>query len=121
MHGLTGGKDTWLNPNSGYFFDLLAQDDFVKENFDIAHFDYYTKLTDVSKSVEKFKNLFKRTYQKSLKNISIEELGELLSTEVRFNLSSYDKIVIVGNRRKLKTGVADAAGLRIKNTAVEDQ
>lgn len=97
VHGLTGGKDTWLNPNSGYFFDLLSQDEFVSEHFDIAHFEYYSKLTDVSSKLERLKKFFKRTYEKSLKNISIEELGELLSTEVRFTLSAYDKIVIIAH------------------------
>lgn len=97
VHGLTGGKDTWLNPISGYFFDLLSQDEFVQENFDIAHFEYYSKLTDLPSKLEKFKTFFKRAYAKSLKNISIEELGHLLSSEIRFKLMAYERVVIVAH------------------------
>jgi hypothetical protein len=97
VHGLTGGKDTWLNQDCGYFFDLLSQDAFVDNHFDIAYFEYYSKLTNISSKLEKLKKLFKRTYEKSLKNISIEELGELLSTEIRFTLSAYDNIIVIAH------------------------
>lgn len=97
IHGLTGGKDTWLNPTNGYFFDLLATDPFVAENFDIAFFEYYTKLTNTQSRLEKLKKFFTRTYEKSLKNISIEELGNLLTTETRFSLDHYDRIIVIAH------------------------
>lgn len=97
IHGLTGGKDTWLNPTHGYFFDILAKEPFVIENFDIAFFEYYSKLTNNQTRLEKLKKFFKRTYEKSLKNISVEELGALLTTETRFTLDSYDRIIIIAH------------------------
>lgn len=97
VHGLTGGKDTWLNQNNEYFFDLLGKNDFVAEHFDIAHFEYYSKITNVSSKLSLMKSLFKLSYQKTLKNISIEELGALLSSEIRFNLAEYSNIVIVAH------------------------
>ena len=31
VHGFTGGKDTWKNSSGSYFFDMLADDEIVKE------------------------------------------------------------------------------------------
>lgn len=101
VHGFTGGKDTWKNSSGSYFFDMLADDEIVKENVDIAYFEYFTTLSDfyaTAKSVTgKLKSLFTQTFGKIQGNNSIEEISNILRSEIRFKLKSYDNIIIVAH------------------------
>jgi hypothetical protein len=92
IHGFTGGKDTWKNEKYGYFFEQLLQLEFIKSNFDIATFEYFTKLSslfvDTDSIIGQLKLLFKTVQTKAKKNISIEEISELLRTRIRFELAA---------------------------------
>jgi hypothetical protein len=101
IHGFTGGKETWKNSEHGYFFEQLLQIDIIKDNFDVAIFEYFTKLSslfaDASSAVGRLKSLFVNIQPKSKKNISIEEISALLSSRIRFELSAYNNIIIVAH------------------------
>ncbi|WP_241904807.1 ABC-three component system protein [Vibrio splendidus] len=56
-------------------------------------------------------NLFKTSHKKLKSNSSIEEISNLLRTEVRFNLASYDNIVVVAH---------SMGGLVTKSAIVKD-
>lgn len=101
VHGFTGGKETWRNQQHGYFYDILGQMPDVQENFDIATFEYFTTLTNLyattTSTIGKLKSLFQSYSTKSKKNIGIEEISELLRTQIRFTLSSYEHIVVISH------------------------
>ena len=101
VHGFTGGKDTWKHPTAGYFHDQLIADQYVRDNFDIAQFEYYTKLLDLFPALnsvrQKINSLFKSIQPKSEKNISIEEISNLLRSHIRFDLSEYQNIIIIAH------------------------
>jgi hypothetical protein len=101
VHGFCGGESTWRNGDSRSFPELLSDDLDVSGNYDIAHFSYFTKLLNLfakAGNVSTFiKRVFKTSHGKLAKNISIEEVGNLLRTEIRFKLQAYDNIVVVAH------------------------
>ena len=101
VHGFTGGQETWKNQEGEYFHDYLLNDDVLKENFDVATFEYYSKLINLFSKAAPIKNkifsLFKRAAPKSRKNIGVNEISNYLSSEIRFKLSEYDNIVIIAH------------------------
>lgn len=101
VHGFTGGSETWKNPEHGYFYDQLIANPFVSDNFDIAKFEYFSKLLNIFATVggklERLKSLFTTKIARSEKNLGISELGELLSTQLRFVLKDYENVVIVAH------------------------
>ncbi|WP_162244388.1 ABC-three component system protein [Burkholderia sp. Leaf177] len=101
VHGFTGGKETWMNTQHGYFFDQLSQFPSIEENFDIATFEYFTKLSSLfvefNSNIGRLKSLFTNIQTKSKKNISIEDISALLSTQIRFALAAYDNIIVVAH------------------------
>ena len=40
VHGFCGGDDTWKNGDSPSFAELLAQDEIISNNYDIANYSY---------------------------------------------------------------------------------
>jgi hypothetical protein len=101
VHGFTGGKETWKNSDHGYFFDQLSQFPSIEENFDIATFEYFTKLSslfvDINSTIGRLKSLFTKIQTKSKKNVSIEEISALLGSQIRFKLAAYDNIIVVAH------------------------
>lgn len=101
VHGFCGGDDTWKNGDSPSFAELLAQDEIISNNYDIANYSYYTKLTNLYSKVSGIGTLLKRlfgtSHGKLAKNVSIEEISSLLTTEIRFQLQSYDNIVLIAH------------------------
>ena len=101
VHGFCGGDLTWKNGEARSFPELLSDDFEVSENYDIAHFSYFTKLLNIFAKAGKVSNFVKRmfgtSHGKLAKNISIEEIGNLLRTEIRFKLQAYDNIIVVAH------------------------
>ncbi|WP_186267592.1 ABC-three component system protein [Burkholderia gladioli] len=101
VHGFTGGKETWKNTQHGYFFDQLSKIPSIEENFDIAVFEYFTKLSslfvEVNSTIGRLKSLFSNIQTKAKKNVSIEEISFLLGSQIRFTLAAYDSIVVVAH------------------------
>src|SRR5690606_4256509 len=62
---------------------------------------YFTKLLNLYQKAQGFgtllKRLFTTSHGKLVKNISIEEIGDLLRTEVRFHLQNYDNIIVIAH------------------------
>lgn len=101
VHGFTGGKDTWKHAVDGYFHEHLLEDQFVRENFDIAYFEYHTTLLNLFPAAnsirQRLTSLFKTIQPKSVKNISVEEISKLLRSRIRFELSDYKNIVVIAH------------------------
>ncbi len=97
IHGFRGGKETWKSEvDSPLFIPYLMEEAKIKENYDFAIFDYFTKVTDVFEKVGVIKKLFNPS-AKVEKNLSIDDLSDLLLTEVEVTLEDYKRIVLVGH------------------------
>lgn len=101
IHGFCGGETTWRNGNEKSFPELLSETPEISEHFDIALFSYFTKLLNLfakAGGVSTFiKRMFGTSHGKLAKNISLEEIGNLLRTEIRFRLQAYENIIIVAH------------------------
>ena len=79
IHGFGGGESTWENEGNS-FPKLLAADEEIKKNYDIAVYTYFTKLLNLYQKAQGFgtllKRLFTTSHGKLVKNISIEEIGD---------------------------------------------
>ncbi|WP_317203889.1 ABC-three component system protein [Janthinobacterium sp.] len=115
VHGFTGGSETWKNSEHGYYYDQLATNNFVENNFDIAKFEYFSKLLNIfvtgSSAIEWIANLFTTKIAKSEKNLGISELADLLRTQIRFVLKDYENIVVIAH---------SMGGLVAKACVIED-
>ena len=101
VHGFCGGESTWRNGEEKSFPELFSEDSEISENYDVAQFSYFTKLLNLFAKAGKVSTLVKRmfgtSHGKLTKNISIEEIGNLLRTEIRFRLQAYDNIVVIAH------------------------
>lgn len=115
VHGFCGGMATWQNGNARSFPDLLFDDVEISQSYDIAHFSYFTKLLNLFAKVGKFsmfmKSIFSTSHGKLSNNISIEEIGNLLRTEIRFKLQEYENIIAVAH---------SMGGLVVKSAITKD-
>lgn len=101
VHGFCGGEATWCNGEARSFPELFSDDLEISENYDIAHFSYFTKLLNLFAKAGKVstfvKRMFGTSHGKLANNISIEEIGNLLRTEIRFKLQEYDNVIVVAH------------------------
>lgn len=97
VHGFIGGKETWMNndkPNP--FINYILEDAEIKSSYDLAVFDYYTQLSDLTESISLLKGLF-GFGSKSRKNLSVSDIGNTLISEIDIKLKEYENIVLVGH------------------------
>lgn len=115
VHGFTGGKETWRNKEDGFFYDHLLEHESFRDGYDVAVFEYYSRLMDLFPVVgsvkQKIFSLFKSIQPKSQKNISIREIANLLATRIRFDLEEYKNIVVIAH---------SMGGLVIKSYVVDE-
>lgn len=102
VHGFTGDANkTWKNKNGQSFPNLLLENEYIAQNFDVATYGYFTTLLDLfADGKEKFrmiKNLIRRKTHKKEKNLDISELSNNLSNHLRITLSQYDNVYIVAH------------------------
>ncbi|BCG65739.1 MAG: hypothetical protein methR_P3593 [Methyloprofundus sp.] len=97
VHGLKGGMETWSYDEKISFPTLLNMEESLKVTHDIACFNYFTTFTN---SYGKGSNWVGRMFgslKKTRKNLPIDEIAELLRTEVQVHLSDYENIVIIAH------------------------
>lgn len=101
VHGFTGGKDTWKHATDGYFHERLLEYELIRNNFDVAVFEYFTTLTNLFPAAnsirQKLASYFKSVQPKAKKNVSIEEISNLLRSRIRFDLGEYRSIVVIAH------------------------
>jgi len=97
VHGFKGGKETWMTENKpSNFIQYLLDEEKINGNFDFAIFDYFTKVTDAFQIVSFIRKL-RDSSVRMKKNLSIDDLSDLLQSEVDITLEKYKKIVLVGH------------------------
>lgn len=97
IHGLGGDANTFIEsidkPND--LIKFIFKDPQIRKNYTWGVFDYYTRiLNNFFWSRWVFGQLFKK---KIRSNLSIENMGEILNTEIKIRCSKYKKIAIVGH------------------------
>ncbi|WP_460111796.1 ABC-three component system protein [Pseudomonas sp. H3_D04] len=96
VHGLKGGIDTWSYDANTSFPKLLCQEEEL-QHYDVACFNYFTTFTNTYGAS---KSLIARLFGslKSIKkNLPIDEIAELLKSELEINFSKYKRIVIIAH------------------------
>ncbi|MER2192611.1 MAG: ABC-three component system protein [Solibacillus sp.] len=99
IHGFTSNSKTWENVNGTKFSDFLLEDNIIKENFDIAYFEYFTKLMDFSnvRLVRSITNILLGKGSNSKKNIGIEKLSDFLKSSIETYCRAYKNIILVAH------------------------
>ena len=101
LHGFTGSHETWKNSQGLFFAKLLLEDDYISDNFDVASYEYFTKLTDLfaatSSTYSRVKKFLLGGAVKAEKNLDIDELSNNLRDEIRFRLGQYENIYVIAH------------------------
>ncbi|AZJ21769.1 hypothetical protein CT694_19830 [Bacillus wiedmannii bv. thuringiensis] len=98
IHGFTGDQETWGDSDNA-FAEMLSTEEVIDRNFDIAYFNYYTKLVDANKTKATF-GLIGKLFGKSTnatKNIKIEKLSDFLKSSIEVYCSNYENIVLIAH------------------------
>lgn len=99
IHGFTSDSETWTNSSKYKFPEMLSEEDFINENFDIAYFNYFTKLIDFKKA--RFTSGLIRTIfakpSNIAKNISIKSLSEHLKSSIEICCEEYKNIILIAH------------------------
>ena len=115
IHGFTGSHATWKNSQGISFAEILLEDDYISDSFDVASYEYFTKLTDLlattNSTYSRVKSLFLGGAAKTQKNLEINELSNNLRDEIRFRLGQYENIYVIAH---------SMGGLLTKSLVVND-
>ncbi len=60
IHGFTGGKGTWQAPGHLAFPEILLTNCDIAENYDLAYFEYFTRLSTLLNSASNIYEKLKR-------------------------------------------------------------
>ena len=101
VHGFTGDvESTWKNKNGNCFPEILLENPYIKDNFDVASYSYYSTLLGlfaVKSTFRKVKNLIFNRTEANARNLDIEELASNLRNHIRFTLGQYDNIYVIAH------------------------
>lgn len=97
VHGLKGDGTTWYYDDIVSFPLLLKDEKEVIGTHDIACFEYFTTFTNTYGNAKGWVESIFTSLRKKRKNLPIEELGELLKTEIEINLTGYQNIIIIAH------------------------
>lgn len=97
IHGLTGSNETWNNESTGNSFpELLLKDNTINENFDIAYFEYFTSFLNLKPKLWSLQSLWNKD-KSTPKNLSVQEISNLLQTRIDYELIEYDNIILIAH------------------------
>lgn len=98
IHGLIGGRDTWVRQDGKKsILTYLKEDKEITDQFDLAVFDYFTKLTDLFQKLSWLTGFFTGHQTKLKKNFPIKDIADILSTDLRIRAANYENIVLVSH------------------------
>lgn len=97
IHGLKGGSETWEYNSQVSFPKLLMAEADLENDFDIACFNYFTTFTSIFGKAKGIFSWLLSSSKKIAKNLPIQEISELLITEINVTLSEYKQIIIVSH------------------------
>lgn len=99
IHGFTSDSNTWCNSSDKALPEMLMEEDFIKENFDIAYFNYFTELSDFKKTrlgVNLVKTIFGGKSE-AKKNVGIKSLSDHLKSSIDIYCDKYENIILIAH------------------------
>ncbi len=97
IHGFIGGESTWVkHDDTKPFIDSVFNDLEVSKHYDSGVFSYHTELIKLFPKGRRMLNKIVNK-KKSTKNLPIDDLGELLGTQVKYKCQEYSNLVLVGH------------------------
>jgi len=97
VHGFIGGRETWVDETNPHrILNYLMNDKYLHEQCDFALFNYFTQLSDKFATVKWLISFFSGG-KKLKKNLSIDDLSDLLCSEIQVNLKQYERIILVAH------------------------
>lgn len=97
VHGFVGGRDTWIEKNGDRIPKYLNKNEKINSNFDIAYFEYFTKITDKIEKIKYFFKLITSSKRKFKQNLSIDDIKDILSSHLEGEFKKYDKVVVIAH------------------------
>lgn len=97
IHGLSGSADTWENGRGIHFGELLGQCAEISSEYDIAEFNYDSKIRYSTKIATTFRFLFGDKDRAVKKPIDINDVSEILKSELSVLYPDYKQIVIIAH------------------------
>ncbi|MBL0881940.1 MAG: hypothetical protein IBJ16_01100 [Chitinophagaceae bacterium] len=98
IHGFIGGRETWIRQDGRKsILDYLKEDIRINSEYDFAVFEYYTEFID---KIDKAKGLVSSLFggkKNPSKNISIENIAQMLKTEIKYLPERIEKLVIIAH------------------------
>lgn len=91
-----GGEDTWVNNDNQHFGKLLSFEESI-DQYSIAEFVYHTKISDNTVSKNFFRLIWPHKSDPIKRTVKIDEISELLKTEILVTLRVYNEIIIVAH------------------------
>src|SRR5690606_13002146 len=96
IHGFIGSEETWVKKDGKRpLIDFLLKNSQIKKDFDVALYEYHTKLLEYFPKIARTALSFIKK-EKASKNLKIGELSKILSTELKYKCSEYENIILVG-------------------------
>lgn len=95
IHGFIGGEETWIKGDESKPLIDSVFIESLKEKVDIGLFLYHTKLLEFFPKISRIGKLLDK--KKATKNLPIESLSDLLSTQLKYRCTSYENIILIGH------------------------
>jgi hypothetical protein len=99
VHGFTSDSQTWVNSKGKSLPEMLLEEPFIKDNFDMAFFNYFTKLVDFKK-VRFGHGIVKAILGRSTnikKNIGIDKLSDFMKSSIDAFCRGYTNIILISH------------------------
>lgn len=99
VHGFLGGVDTWVNPSGVSFADMLLKNHKIKKHFDFAYAEYFSSIFNPVGSGAVMSSLKRKLNFVGIarRNLSISEIGELLTTALKHQCANYENVIIIAH------------------------
>jgi hypothetical protein len=96
IHGFIGSEETWIKKDgSRPLIDYIIKDEAIFNNFNIALFEYHTKLLDLFPQSNAIFNFLLKN--KNPINLPINELSKLLESRIQYTCADYENIILIGH------------------------
>lgn len=95
LHGFIGGEETWIKEDKNKSLIDSVFKTGLKEKVDVGLFLYHTKLLEFFPKISRIGKLLNK--KKATKNLAIESLSDLLSTQLKYRCTNYENIVLIGH------------------------
>lgn len=96
LHGFVGGSSTWIKEDGKMpLIDYLTKDPEIFNNFNIALFEYHSKLIRIFPKTKSILNFL--SGKKTPVNLPINQLSNFLESTIEYSCADYENIILIGH------------------------